>query len=179
MASVFAMTHMSIVQIASVVVALIACVTDLHSRRIPNWLTGGALLAAMAYHLLAGSPNAALWSMAGAAVGLLLFLPIYALRGMGAGDVKLLAALGAWLGLGDIVWVALYAAMIGGMLALLLALGRGYLRQLLSNLWLLLTHWRVAGVRPLDTLTLQHGRGPRLAYAVPITFGLGLMLWLQ
>jgi hypothetical protein len=70
------------------------------------------------------------------------------------------------------MWVALYGAIAGGVLALLVALLAGYGRQLLNNLWLLLAHWRIAGVRPLESLTLEHGKGPRLAYAVPIAVGL-------
>ena len=57
-------------------------------------------------------------------VGLLLFLPLFALRAMGGGDVKLLAAFGAWLGPVLVFWVAVYGAIAGGVLALLLVLWR-------------------------------------------------------
>ena len=98
---------------------------------------------------------------------------------MGAGDVKLLAALGAWAGPGDAVWMALYAGIAGGVFAVVVALGRGYLREMLSNLWGLLMFWRVVGVQPHPELTLRTGRGPRLPYAFPITAGAVAMLWLR
>ena len=63
--------------------------------------------------------------MAGWIVGLLVFLPLFALRAMGGGDVKLLAAFGAWLGPALVFWVAVYGAIAGGLLALLLVLWRG------------------------------------------------------
>jgi prepilin peptidase CpaA len=98
---------------------------------------------------------------------------------MGAGDVKLLAAVGAWLGPSQVVMAALATSVAGGVIALAVALGHGYLKVALSNLWMLLTHWRVMGIRPVDELTLQAARGPRLAYAVPIAIGTLVTLWLK
>jgi prepilin peptidase CpaA len=112
-------------------------------------------------------------------VGVLLFFPFFALRGLGAGDVKLLAALGAWLGPHDVFWVALYASIAGGVMAIGVALATGYLGQAATNLRLLVTHWRVMGIRPLDELSLTNERAPRLAYALPITAGVLVMLWIR
>jgi prepilin peptidase CpaA len=107
------------------------------------------------------------------------FFPPFALGGLGAGDVKLLAALGAWLGPSDAVWLALYSGVAGGVLALSLALAHGYLRQAFANLRLLLTHWRVSGVGPLHEVSLAGSKGPRLAYAVPILVGTLTTIWLR
>ncbi len=104
-------------------------------------------------------------------MGCALFLPVYLLAGMGAGDVKLLAAIGAWVGPFDAVKVGLFSAMAGGALAVVVALAHGYLRRAVSNVWLLLCHWRVVGLKPLDQLTLPASSGPRLAYALAITAG--------
>lgn len=164
-------------QWVAVAVALVACVTDLRSRRIPNLLTFSAAVAGLGYHALAGW-SALAGSLGGLVLGLLLFLPIYLLRGMGAGDVKLLGALGAWLSPASIAWVAAYASIAGGVFAIVVALGSGYLRPMFANVRLLLTHWRVSGVKPLDGLTLERGKGPRLAYAVPIAAGLLCAIWL-
>jgi len=98
---------------------------------------------------------------------------------LGAGDVKLLGALGAWCGPGPAVWLALYTGIAGGVLALGVALQRGYLRTALKNMWLLFMHWRVAGLRPLGEVSLSGGESPRLAYAVPILIGTAMMIWLQ
>jgi prepilin peptidase CpaA len=160
-------------------IVLVACVTDLRSRRIPNVLTFGAALAGAAFALASAGLSGMALSVSGWVVGLALFLPLFLLGGMGAGDVKLLGAIGAWVGPAAVVWVALYGAIAGGLIAVVLALLHGYLRVLLRNVGLLLIHWRVNGVRPLTALTLQGGQGPRLAYAVPIAVGVACTRWLR
>ena len=157
----------------------LACVSDLRTRRIPNVLTMSAAAAALAFHLANGGLSAAGWSLAGLFLGALLFFPMFALRGMGAGDVKLLAAIGAWVGPGQVAIVALATSIAGGVIAVVVALAYGYLRKALKNLYLVLMHWRLVGVQPLPALTLEHARGPRLAYAFPIAIGTVVTLWLK
>lgn len=170
---------MAFIEIAALSSAAIACAIDLRSRRIPNWLTVGAAVIGIAYHTAVGGSAGLEAAAAGWAVGLAIFFIPFALGGLGAGDVKLVAALGAWLGPAQVVWLALYAGVIGGVLALVVAVSRGYLRQALRNIWLLLMFWRVSGVRPMPDLTLQGGRGPKLAYGVSIFMGTVVTLWLR
>jgi prepilin peptidase CpaA len=170
---------MSFLQISVSAVLILACITDLRTRRIPNVLTFSAIAAALLYHAAIGGLNAAGWSLAGCLLGALLFFPMFALRGMGAGDVKLLAAVGAWLGPSQVAIVALVSSLAGGVIAIAVALGHGYLRTAIHNLWMLLMHWRVTGIRPLQEVTLEGTRGPRLAYAVPISIGTMVTLWLK
>lgn len=164
---------------AAVVLGLIACATDVQTRRIPNVLTltavGIGLLARFAMYGWSGVG----WGIAGWAVGLLMLLPLFALRGMGGGDVKLLAAFGAWTGPRLVAWTGLYGAIAGGVLALGVTLWHGVLRQTLANVGLLTTHWRVAGLGPVQGLTLETSRGPKLPYAIPLTVGLVVALWLK
>lgn len=157
----------------------LACATDFRTRRIPNVLTLSAAAGALLFHLATGGWAAAGWSLAGLFLGAVLFFPMFALRGMGAGDVKLLAAVGAWLGPGQVAMVALATSIVGGAIAIVVALAHGYLRKALTNLYLILVHWRVAGVRPLPAVTLEKASGPRLAYAFPIAIGTVVTLWLK
>jgi len=161
------------------VVLALACVSDLRTRRIPNALTFSAVAVALLFHLINGGMSAAGWSLAGAFLGAGLFFPMFALRGMGAGDVKLLAAVGAWLGPSQVAVAALATSLAGGVIAIVVALGHGYLKAAALNLWMLLTHWRVNGIRPVEHVTLQGTRGPRLAYAFPIAIGTVVTLWLK
>jgi prepilin peptidase CpaA len=161
---------------ASLVLAAIACWTDLRTRRIPNVLTFGAAGVGLAFHAFFGG-SGPLTALAGWITGVLFFSPLFLLRGMGAGDLKLLGALGAWLGPLMVVRIGLWSALAGGVLAIVIALAHGYAAQALRNVWLLLTHWRVSGIKPLDSLTLDKGTGPRLAYAVPLMVGLMVALW--
>ena len=87
-------------------VGLAACVTDFRSRRIPNVLTFGASAAAVVFSGVTNGWAGLGWALAGWGVGCALFLPWFLLGGMGAGDVKLLAALGAWAGPGTALWIA-------------------------------------------------------------------------
>ena len=168
---------MNLTHHAVLVVGLVACVWDLRTRRIPNELTFGAAAAGfVALAATAGVAGAAS-SVAGWVCGVALFFPWFAMRGMGAGDVKLLAAFGAWLGPAETVQLALNAAIAGGVLAVAVAVARNYLGTLLGNLRLLITTWAVAGPCAVETLTLDTARGPRLAYAVPLTIGVLVTLW--
>ena len=158
-------------------VAAVAVVWDIRTRRIPNVLTFGAAGAALVYALATGGTSGLGLAAAGWFAGALLFFPFFALGGMGAGDVKLLAALAAWLGPLDAVWLAIFAAMAGGVFGVIVALFHGYLRQALANVWLMLVHWRVSGLQPIAGLTLRDTRAPRLAYAIPIMIGVLCTLW--
>ena len=165
--------------VAVLIIGLVACVTDLKSRRIPNALTFGASGAALVFWTWSAGLSGLGWSLGGWVVGCALFLPWFVLGGMGAGDVKLLAALAAWLGPRDALWLALFAGLAGGVFAVIVSLSVGYFRESARNLWGLLMFWRVAGVQPLPELTLASARGPRLPYALPITVGVVTVLWLR
>ena len=170
---------MTSVHLVALATSLAACVTDLRSRRIPNVLTFGSAAAALVFQTITAGTTGAASASFGWAVGLAVFFIPFALGGLGAGDVKLLAALGAWLGPKDALMLALYAGAAGGVLAIAVALARGYLRQAFVNIRLLLTHWSVVGIRPLDELTLSHSAAPKLAYALPIFVGVVVTVWLH
>jgi prepilin peptidase CpaA len=163
----------------ALVVSAVACFTDLRTRRIPNVLTFGAAAAALVFSAAIGGWAGLGLALAGWIVGCALFLPWFLLGGMGAGDVKLLAALGAWLGPWAAFWVAIYAALAGGILAIVVSVARGYLKESFTNLWCLLMFWRVSGVRPMPDLTLRTARSPRLPYALPIAAGAVAAVWLR
>lgn len=155
--------------------ALVAALFDVRTARIPNVLTLGGAAAGLVWHMAADGRVGA--SASGWLVGLLIFLPIYLLGAMGAGDVKLMAALGAWIGVGPVLQTAAFGAVAGGLLALLTALRHGVLRATLANITGLLRYWRLVGVQPLPALTLADGRGPRLPYALPVLLGLLTTAW--
>jgi prepilin peptidase CpaA len=111
--------------------ASVAAILDLRSRRIPNWLTATALLAGVLLNGMLSGLEGAVASVLGAAVGLAMLLPFYAMRAIGAGDVKLLAALGALLGASLLVSVAIYGALVGGAISIVILLVR---RRLFINL---------------------------------------------
>jgi prepilin peptidase CpaA len=131
---------MEVVQGFATAAASVAAVIDVRSRRIPNWVTGSAFIVGVLLNAwlagLSGAGTADAWlyglggagaAIAGAALGGLILLPFYLMRVMGAGDVKLLAALGALLGPQLLVSVAVYGAIGGGVMSAIILLVRGRL----------------------------------------------------
>ena len=95
-----------------------ACISDLRSRRIPNAIVVALTLGGIGYSLATMAPLAALaHTLGGTAAGLAVWVPFWLARVLGAGDVKLAAASGAWLGVAGIVEASLLAAVAGGALA--------------------------------------------------------------
>lgn len=114
---------------------VVAAVFDYRTRRIPNWLVfSGAIYGLVLNTLVPPMPHGNfLFPLLGLALGLLLFLPLYALQAMGAGDVKLLAMVGAFLGPGDTFYAALATMIVGGVLAILFVLVKGKVQLMFRN----------------------------------------------
>jgi prepilin peptidase CpaA len=170
--------HIAPIHIAAAV-AIVACITDLRSRRIPNALTFGATLVAFGVHAFSSGASGVLSSGAGWLVGIALFFPFFALGGLGAGDVKLLGAIGALLGPYPVLYVALYSSIAGGLLAIVVAVRAGYLREAFSNLGCLVMFWAMHGLKPVEGFELRMSSSPRLAYALPVLTGVLVTLWRQ
>jgi prepilin peptidase CpaA len=166
---------MTTAEIVAVAVVIVACIWDVATSRIPNVLTFTAVGLALAFHAVAGA--GAPYAARGLLAGLVVFFPMFALGAMGAGDVKLMAALGAWIGWKAVLFVALYGSLAGGAIAILIGMRRRYLRKALSNLRLLATYWWVEGVKPFPALTLEAKDSQRLPYALAIAAGLAVTVW--
>jgi prepilin peptidase CpaA len=110
-----------------------AAVVDLRTRRVPNWLTFGT--AAVGVTLAAAHIDGVgvVGALEGLVVGLLLMLPGHVIGKTGAGDVKLLAAIGTLLGPRSIAMAFLYSAIAGGGLAVMVAIQRRRLRETLEE----------------------------------------------
>ena len=154
-------------------------VTDVTRRRIPNYLVLTGLVLALGSHAVAFTVGAsalagpAWWSApAGLLIGLALLLPLHLLRAMGAGDVKLMAMVGSFIGPAAIPSAALYTLLAGGLLSILFMLGRGVAAHTASNLRLLLTDWLVrSGGGQRSGLSPLQSTAARLPYAVAIALG--------
>lgn len=157
--------------------ALLACAVwhDVRSRRIPNGLVfGGAVLAMLLHALLApaGGGLGTLDALAAMALGLGLLLPMYMLRALGAGDVKLMAMVGAFVGPQQVLSATLLTLLAGGVLAALVAASQGVLRQTLLNSYCMLLHSVMRGMgggnARLDAPPAATGKLP---YAIAIAAG--------
>ena len=114
------------------VVLIEAAIIDGRSLRVPNLLTYNFLAGGLIFAFWKGGSALLLTSAAGAAVGLLTLLPLYAIGGMGAGDVKLMAGVGAWIG----PWLTLCAfvstALVGALIAAAMIVHSGRLYRHLA-----------------------------------------------
>src|SRR5438132_3726240 len=115
------------------VVASAAAVLDFRFRKIPNWLTVSAFGIGVLIHVVQNGADGLLVALGGAALGLVVLVPFYLLHAMGAGDVKLLAALGALVGAQALVSVILYTAVVGGVISVFVLVRRGTLQSFLGN----------------------------------------------
>jgi prepilin peptidase CpaA len=165
------------------VLLLLAAWHDVRSRRIPNKLVLAGMLLGLALQALyprgaglfaapVGSIGIAA-SLGGLALALGLLFPFYALRLMGAGDVKLMAMVGAWLGPAPVSGAILLTLVAGGVLALCFALATGVLGGVLSNVRDLLWRMSILGRSGLVQNSAGAGAGTtgKLPYALAIGAG--------
>jgi prepilin peptidase CpaA len=123
-----------ILKLLLVSTALGAALFDLRLRRIPNWLNLGGVILGLCFNTYIWAGRGAMDSSLGLLLALAIYIPLYALRGMGAGDVKLMAAIGAIAGPGNWLTIFLSTALLGGAVSVLLVLRRRRLQETLRNI---------------------------------------------
>lgn len=151
--------------------AAVAVVTDLRSRRIPNWLTGPAFLFALLLHAVTGGVRDAGLALLSGLIAGGVFLVFFLAGGMGAGDVKLMAAVGALAGLHPLRHLLIATALLGALAAVVTALLKGRLRETVGNAGALLAHHQAHGLVAHPEFNVQNGATLRLPYAIPIAGG--------
>lgn len=154
---------------------LIAAASDIRTGRIPNWLVLGGALYALAYNaFFPVHPRdiGILFALGGLAVGLVALLPLYLFRAMGAGDVKLMAMVGAFLGTSATVAAVLATLIAGGVLAVALALCSGHLARMLRNIAMMSRGTMLTVTTGVGGLTVHDGPSAgRMPYGVAIAVG--------
>ena len=174
--------HIVAASVTLLVILAIAVREDLSSHRIPNGLTLGALVLGIALQSYGGGLGGFGLAVAGAIAGLASLLPFYLRKGMGAGDVKLMMAVGSFVGPMNWLGICVLSVIVGGAAGLILVVMSGKLRQTFANMGYILSelvHLRAPySSRPeLDTkspkaLTLPHGA----MIAIGVLSFLGAML---
>ena len=144
----------------------VAVYGDVRSHRISNTLSLLGLMAGLGLQYLGSGLHGVTSGLLGAGVGLACFAPFYLLRAMGAGDVKLLAAVGAFLGPQGAFYAALFSLLAGGVSAIGYVLWRA-LRASVSSL----VHGDLAAAGASAVIAAQIARRDRLPFALPIAIG--------
>jgi prepilin peptidase CpaA len=149
-----------------------ATVIDIRQRRVPNVLTMGVASAGLLLAMGGLGTATVGGALGGLALGLALLLPAHVFGATGAGDVKLLAAFGALLGPADVFNAFLRAAILGGVMALVVALWRGRLRETLYGTAMLVTTRN----RAVTALIEHPAANNRFPYAPAIASGAALVV---
>ena len=150
---------------------------DVRTRRIPNRLTGTSIVLGLGLHLwLQGWMGLATAALAGA-IGGGVFLVFYLGGGMGAGDVKLMAAVAVLAGLSHVGEILVATTLLGGVLAVGYALSQGRLKAVLTNVVRLILHHGKTGLTPHPELNLSNPLTLRLPYGIAIASGAAVLSW--
>jgi prepilin peptidase CpaA len=153
---------------------LTAAAYDLRWRRVPNWLTGVGIAIGFAGNVMERGLGAGLvFAIAGFGLALGVYLGLYALRAVGGGDAKLMAAIGAIVGWREWGGIFLCTALLGGVAAVVVSLARGRLKKTLRNAGLALSE--LAHGRPAylanEELDVRSPKALRLPHAAVIAAG--------
>ena len=116
-----------------VAVLVIATFTDVRSRRIPNWLVLPFLGLGLGVSTWLYGWHGMVQSLEGAGLGILIYGFLFWMGGMGAGDVKLCAAIGAWIGPSQLLIAVVFTGLVGGAMALAWAVKGGFLKELFQQ----------------------------------------------
>ena len=154
---------------------------DVGTRRIPNFITVGGLAVALVLRLSIGGVEGFVGGLLGALLAFLISFPLFMLKGMGGGDVKLLTAVGAFLGPYSTFVALLATALVGGVLAIVVSLRHGRLGSSLSGTFLVMRGLALKAVSggEVDAVpTLETEGAVTVPYGVAIAVGAVIgLLW--
>ena len=155
------------------VTLIVAAVIDGLKLKVPNWITFPMILSGWVYSTVAFGWEGLAGSLLGTAVGLGLLLPLYAIGGMGAGDVKLLAGVGAWMGAIITVYAFCVSALVGGVIAVAMVLYRRAWEKHRDQFWSIVNE--VTTIRDPELLSAIAAERKKsmllLPYGIPIAMG--------
>jgi len=156
----------SVVYWPIVAVLTVATFTDVNSRRIPNWLVLPCFLAGIAVLSVLYGWHGAGQSLEGAGLALLIYGFLFWMGGMGAGDVKLGIAIGAWIGPYQLFIALVLTGLAGGAMALLWAMRGGFLKELFQN-----TSGLLFSAKERGEAVLSNPQRRKMPYAPAIAIG--------
>ena len=155
----------------TLVVLVIATVCDVRSRRIPNWLVFPFLVVGIGVSTALRGWSGLGDSLLGVLLAAVLLGFLYYLGGMGMGDVKLCAAIGAWVGPSQLLMALVMMGISGGVMALIWAVCGGFLKESLGGAGDLIFGIGKRGLKPHATLVLANPAARKMPYAPAIAIG--------
>lgn len=144
---------------------------DWQIRRIPNWLTVSGLFLGIALHASFAGWHGALMSVEGAGLALIVLLPLVLLRALGAGDWKLMGAIGAFLGPWTFVLVLLASVLVSGLMATVMMVQTKRVKETMRNLVVLIRGFFAFGLRANPDISLDNPSLLKLPFGVAAALG--------
>jgi prepilin peptidase CpaA len=141
---------------------------DWYFRRIPNWLTVPGLLCGIIVHTVLKGWHGTLFSLEGAGLALILLLPFVVLRALGAGDWKLMGAVGAFLGWQLFLFVLVGSIFASGIMAAVQVYRFGRIMETLRNMWILVKGFFAFGLKQHPQISLDNPRLLKLPFGVAV-----------
>jgi prepilin peptidase CpaA len=160
--------------LTAIALVLYAGYTDLRTRRIPNWLTVSGFFLGIILNSIFGGWRGAVASLEGAGLALGILLPLVLLRGFGAGDWKLLGAVGALMGWREMLSVLIVSCLITGAAALIQVLLSYRLTITLKNIFTLVKGFFTHGLRPNPEISLDNPTLAKLPFGTCVAVGTAL-----
>jgi prepilin peptidase CpaA len=160
-------------------ISLIAAATDVHSRFIPNWLILAGFAAGFGLNAVLGGWSGLLAALLGFGLALLIYVPLFILRAMGGGDVKLMAAIGCMAGPQNWFLIFIFASLLGGLFAIFLILFRNAAGGTLWNMWHIvkeLVRLRMP-FKSRPELDIAHSKALTMPHALAIAAGTYVFLF--
>ena len=158
----------STIWVLTLALTLSAAVLDLRSRRIPNWLTVPGLLLGVSVHAVLSGWHGTLFALEGAGLALVILLPLVLLRGLGAGDWKLMGAVGAMLGPVLLMFVLFGSILASGLMAAVHMMRAGRVVETFRDLWVLLKGFFSFGLRAHPQISLDNPKLMKLPFGVAV-----------
>lgn len=157
--------------LGALISAVIGATSDIQARRIPNWLTYGSLASALALGGILGGWHGLAQALGGLLISGGAFYLLFLAGGMGAGDVKLMAAVGAWVGLKQSMTLLLATALAGGILAVFYMVFYRRITSTVVNAGKLLHFHLTSGIKPHPELSMEKQSALRMPYGLAIAAG--------
>jgi len=157
-----------LIWILTLALTIPAALLDWRSRRIPNWLTVPGLLSGVVVHALIAGWHGTLFALEGASLALILLLPLVALRALGAGDWKLMGAVGAFVGPVMFLFVLLGSIVASGLMAIVQVFRTGRVLETLKNMLTLVRGFFTFGLKKNPQISLDNPRLLKLPFGVAV-----------
>jgi prepilin peptidase CpaA len=156
----------------------IAAVYDIRFRRIPNWLVLAGIAMGFVWNAVSSGMPGVVHAAAGLGLGFILYFPLYLIRGRRAGDVKLLAAVGAIAGPVNCVWIFVLTAILGGVIVLIvIAIHKRTSRTFFNVAWIVRDLMRFKlPYKSSEELDVTTDKGLRVPHAAMMAVGVGAFI---